>query len=199
MRLRELQSVLPAITPVNFATIASGASPETHGVRVRDDQLTVDTSFARLRDAGKSSAVCGRALSTTGILLASHSSHPSIAASNTDKQVMDLFVQRASEGVDYILAQLLDVDEAGHFGGPFDRHSSQAVARTTFRVRNMVKAAAEHGYALILQADHGQHDVDGEDGAPEDMLGTHSGRFQEDVRVPFIFLTNDELRAVVAG
>jgi hypothetical protein len=63
----------------------------------------------------------------------------------------------------------------------------------------MVRVAAEHGYALILQADHGQHDVEPEDGAPEGMKGTHSGRRQEDVRVPFIYLTNDELRAVVGS
>jgi hypothetical protein len=61
----------------------------------------------------------------------------------------------------------------------------------------MIRAAAEHGYALILQADHGQHDVEEEDGEPESMRGTHSGLRQEDVRVPFIYMTNDELRGVV--
>ncbi len=199
VRQFELQSVLPAITPVNFSTIASGASPDVHGVRNRDEQLLVDTSFARLKDAGKTSAVCGRALSTTGILLASHSTHPGIAASNTDKEVMEIFEERAAEGIDYILAQLLDVDEAGHKGGPFDVLSRQAVARTCFRVQNMIAAAAQHGYALVLHADHGQHDVENLDDVPEGMKGTHSGRRQEDVRVPFIYLANDDLREVLAG
>lgn len=199
VRQAELQSVLPAITPVNFATIASGASPDTHGITSRDQELNVDTSFARLHAVGKSTSVCGRALSTTGILLAPHSTNPGVAASNTDKEVMKLFVERASEGTDYILAQLLDVDEAGHLGGPFDRHTSQALARTGFRLRNMLAAAAEHGYALILQADHGQHDVEEEDGAPDGHKGTHSGRRQEDVRVPIIYLTNDELTHVLEG
>jgi hypothetical protein len=199
VRQAELQSVLPAITPVNFATIASGASPDSHGIRSRDEQLALDTSFARLMEAGRTSAVCGRALSTTGILLSAHSSQPAVAESNADKEVMDLFVARASESVDYILVQLLDVDEAGHRDGPFDLLSHQAVGRTDFRLRTMVRAAAEHGYALILQADHGQHDVEPEDGAPEGMQGTHSGRRQEDVRVPFIYLTNDELRSVVGS
>lgn len=194
VRYVEIQSVLPAITPVNFATIASGASPETHGITNREQQLTVDTTFARLQAAGKSSAVCGRALSTTGILLAPHSSNPGVAESNTDKEVMELFMARAGEQVDYILAQLLDVDEAGHLGGPFERYTNQALARTGFRVRNMLQAAAENGYALLLQGDHGQHDVEPEDDAPEDHKGTHNGRRQEDVRVPFIFLTNDELK-----
>jgi predicted AlkP superfamily pyrophosphatase or phosphodiesterase len=199
VRQEELQSVLPAITPVNFSTIASGASPDKHGIQNREEQLSVDTTFARLADAGKTSAVCGRALSTTGILLSGHSTHPGVAESNTDKEVMELFMTRASEGVDYILGHLLDVDEAGHKGGPFDRESRQAVARTVFRVRNMLDAAATHGYSLIFHADHGQHNVVEEDDAPEGMLGTHSGRWQEDVRVPFIYLTNDELRAVLNG
>lgn len=194
VRQAELQSVLPAITPVNFSTIASGASPETHGVRNREEELAVDTTFARLAGAGRTTSVCGRAVSTTGILVAGHSSVPSRAESNTDKEVMDLFTARASEGVDYILAQLLDVDEAGHQDGPFDLRSHQAVGRTDFRLANMVRAAAEHGYALLLHADHGQHDVEPEDGAPEGMKGTHSGRRQEDVRVPFVYLTNAELR-----
>ena len=199
VRQAELQSVLPAITPVNFSTIASGASPGCHGVRNRDEELTVDTSFARLAAAGKTTAVCGRAMSTTGILLAGHSAVPSRAESNTDKEVVDLFIQRASEGTDYILAQLLDVDEAGHADGPFHFRSRQAVGRTDFRLANMVRAAADHGYALLLHADHGQHDVELADGAPIGMKGTHSGRRQEDVRVPFVYLTNTELRDALEG
>jgi hypothetical protein len=194
LRHRELQSVLPAITPVNFSTIASGSSPERHGVRNREEDLTVDTTFAKLAEAGKSTAVCGRALSTTGILLAGHSSNPSRAESDTDREVMDLFVERATEGCAYILAQLLDVDEAGHKDGPFGLLSHQAVGRTDFRLANMLRAAASNGYALLLHADHGQHVVEPEDRAPDGMSGTHSGRRQEDVRVPFIFLTNEELR-----
>jgi hypothetical protein len=194
VRQAELQSVLPAITPVNFSTIATGASPDKHGVRSRDEELTLDTTFARLAAAGKSTAVCGRALSTTGILLAGHSAFPSRAESNTDKEVMELFVELAHDGVDYILAQLLDVDDAGHADGPFGLKSHQAVGRTDFRLASMARAAAEHGYALLLHADHGQHDVAPEDNAPEGMQGAHSGRCQEDVRVPFIYLTNEELR-----
>jgi Type I phosphodiesterase / nucleotide pyrophosphatase len=199
VRQVELQSVLPAITPVNFSTIASGASPDRHNVRNREETLTVDTSFARLAAAGKTTAVCGRVLSTTGILLAGHSAIPSRAESNLDKEVMELFVQRTAEGVDYILAHLLDVDEAGHEAGPFSVRSRQAIGRTDFRLATKVRAAAENGYALLLHADHGQHDVEPEDNAPEGMKGTHSGRRQEDVRVPFIYLTNTELRQALGG
>ncbi len=198
VRRAELQSVLPAITPVNFSTIASGAAPEIHGVTSRDETLAVDTTFARLGDAGKTTAVCGRALSTAGMLLSDHSTYPTVAPDNSDKTVMDLFIARTRERVDYILVQLLDVDDAGHKGGPFDLLTHQAVGRTSFRLQNMITAAAENGYALMLHADHGQHDVEPEDGAPEGMKGTHSGSRQEDVRVPFIYLTNEELRAVVA-
>lgn len=200
VRQVELQSVLPAVTPVNFATIASGASPETHQVTKRDDPLRVDTMFARLKQVGVSTAVCGRALSTTGVLLSGLSDVPSVAESNTDKEVLDLFLDRVREGTHYILAQFLDVDSAGHADGPWGMKSHQAVGRTDFRIRSALREAAEHGYALLIHADHGQHEVEPEDvHANSDHRGTHSGRRQEDVRVPLIYLTNSELRQVMQG
>lgn len=199
VRLAELQSVLPAITPVNFATIASGASPDKHGITNREQTLTVDTVFARLAEAGIETSVVGRAKSTTGILLSGLSSRPSVAESNTDKEVLDLFVAQVKQGTPYILTQLLDVDEAGHLDGPWGRRSRQAVGRTDHRLRSMLRDAVEHDYALIIHADHGQHDVEDEDNHPKsEERGTHSGRRQEDVRVPFIYLTSEELREAMA-
>lgn len=198
-RQLEIQSVLPAITPVNFSTIASGASPEQHGVRNRAEELKLDTTFARLAAAGKTTTAAGRALSTVGILLAPHSSNPALAESNTDREVADLFRERAAEQIDYILAQVLDVDEAGHLDGPWGVKMHQAVGRTDRRLRNMLDAAAEHGYAVIVHADHGCHEIGPDEDPPKpEEKGAHSGLYQEDVRVPFVYLTNAELRGALS-
>ncbi len=199
VRQVELQSVLPAIAPVNFSTIATGASPKTHGVSNREQALNLDTTFARLAAAGKASSVCGRAISTAGILLAAHSSNPGVAGSSTDKEVMDLFVARCAEGIDYILAQLLDIDDAGHLDGPFGLRTHQAMGRTNFRLKNMLEAAAEGGYAVMLHGDHGQHPIEPDEDAPAAHKGGHSGYRQEDVRVPFFYLTNEELRGAMGN
>ncbi len=198
IRQLELQSVLPAITPVNFSTIATGASPQAHRITDRNQQLTLDTTFARLADAGLSTATCAQRLSTVGILLSPHSQHPTLASSNSDEEVASLFCELVTDEPDYILTHLLDVDNAGHRDGPWGQQTRDAVASADSQLRQMIAAMVASGYALMLHADHGQHDVTKEDGkVPAGMRGTHSGLHEEDVRVPFIFVTHGELQQVV--
>lgn len=200
VRQAELQSVLPATSAVNLATLVSGASPETHHINNREQALQVDTIFDRIAAAEKRSAVVGWAESVAGLLLANHSPDAAIAESNTDKDVRDLFIDRLEGGDDYVLAQLLDIDEASHANGPWGRHTHQAIGRTDFRLRAMVQTAAEHGYALLIHGDHGQHEVEaGDESAESGPAGVSNGRHQEDVRVPLVGLSNAELRQVLGA
>jgi len=53
-----LQSVIPPVTPVCFASMLSGASPEVHGIRKSERPvLTVDTIFDTIARAGKRTAI----------------------------------------------------------------------------------------------------------------------------------------------
>ena len=85
---RPLRAVYPPVTPVNFATMATGLSPARHGIRDRAEKLTGDTVFDALRRGRRTSATAGRAASTLNILLAAKADRTVIAASNRDADVV---------------------------------------------------------------------------------------------------------------
>jgi len=192
-----IDSVLPATTPVNFATMVTGAGPQAHGIRARTDPLLLETLFDVLRAEARATAAVGRALSTVGILLAPFADLKGVAQSNEDCEVLDLSLKILRENEpDYLLLQFLAVDAASHRHGPFSPHNAQAVAETDARLRALVRQLAAEDYALLLLADHGQHAAPPQKQRPR-HIGIHDGTVEEDVRVPLIWASPAELREVV--
>jgi predicted AlkP superfamily pyrophosphatase or phosphodiesterase len=193
IRRGTVRSVIPAITPVNFSTMATGAGPNAHGVRVRTDPLPLDTVFHRLRAVGKTGATASRDLSSVGKLLAPLADWGAIAYSNVDSDVLDLAIQVISaQRPDFLLVHFLDVDDASHADGPSSELAGQALAVTDRRLRALLSPLAAAEYALIVLADHGQHEAQPEDNDPSHR-GTHSGRVEADVLVPLFWATADEV------
>jgi hypothetical protein len=191
--LLTLHAVLPAITPVNFATMATGAQPQVHKVKTRTDQITVETLFDVLREAGKSSAVAARTSSTLGILLARFADRPLLSTANLDEEVLALALQLLAEDhADFLMVQLLDVDDAGHAHGPQSAASGAAVASSDRHLGVLARELAARDYSLIVLADHGQHLAEPIDNDPL-HVGTHSGRLEADVLVPLIWARPEEL------
>ena len=192
-----IHSVLPAITPVNFATMVTGASPQAHGIHARTDRLELETLFDVLRAEGRPTAAVGRALSTVGILLTPLADLRGVAESNEDVEVLDLGLKILREDApDYLLLQFLDVDSASHRHGPFSPGNAQAVAETDARLRALVGQLAAQEYGLLLLADHGQHTAPSEEQRPG-HIGTHDGTVEEDVWVPLIWAAPADLSQVV--
>lgn len=190
-RLEPLESVVPTKTPVCFATIASGALPAAHQVLSRQDDFAVPTIFDVLRAAGVDHAVVGRAHSSTGLLYARYAARARLSRANQEDRVLALLLSELAAGhARFLFCQLLDVDNAGHAGGPSGDGSRQAVADTDRRVRVIAAAARQAGCALLLLADHGQHDTTREDGRPR---GTHDGSTPADLVVPFSWWAAAEL------
>ena len=54
-RLLRLRSVMPTVTPVNFATMLTGARPSIHTIRDRTEPLGLETIFDVLREKGGAS------------------------------------------------------------------------------------------------------------------------------------------------
>jgi predicted AlkP superfamily pyrophosphatase or phosphodiesterase len=189
-RLLHLRSVMPTITPVNFATMLTGASATTHSIRDRSEELKHETIFNALREKGGSSATAARALSSLGILIGPHSDKPGIAESNTDEEVARLALDAMGRGVDLLWVQLLDVDDAGHAYGPQSSRSVASVKEADSRLREIALGAREGGYGLIVLADHGQHTAVDDGGK---VYGTHGTEMDDDIYVPLVWATPEDI------
>ena len=186
-----LKSVMPTITPVNFATMLTGANPESHGIRARTEELKLETVFDAMREEGRSSATAARDLSSLGILISPFADRPGIAESNLDEEVCSIAVDRLREGVDLLWVQLLDVDDAGHMYGPLSPQGVAAAGRDDGHLRRIAAEAYRGGYGLMVLADHGQHTITRDDGTHGGWHGTEA---EEDVRVPFVWCKAEELK-----
>ena len=182
-----IHSVMKTITPVNFATMLTGACPEIHGITNREMPLETETIFDSMREKGLRSATAARSQSSLGILISPHADKPGIAESNKDSEVTRIAVSNIKSGYNLVWVQLLDVDDAGHSFGPYSIESRKAVAKADDNLRVILGAARENGYSVMVLADHGQHDSN------DAYKGNHGTNMPEDVEVPFLWANNIEL------
>ena len=192
--LIHLRSVMPTITPVNFATMLTGAHPDKHQIRDRTERLTLETVFDILHEQGRVSATAARAVSSLGILISPFADRPGLAESNTDKEVCTLAVEAMCERADLLWVQLLDVDDAGHQHGPLSSEGLAAAHQNDGYLREIAKTASSERYGLMVLADHGQHVIVKDDGSEG---GTHGTDGDDDVYVPFVWCANRELREAI--
>jgi predicted AlkP superfamily pyrophosphatase or phosphodiesterase len=186
-----IHSVMKSITPVNFATMLTGASPETHRITDREKPLRLETIFDVMRESELRSATAARALSSLGILISPHADAPGIAESNLDVEVTEITVKNLQYGFNLVWVQLLDVDDAGHAFGPYSDESMKALIRVDKNLGRILAAAKDNDYSVIVLADHGQHDsINGK------YMGSHGTNVPEDLEVPFLWAKNNELCAI---
>ena len=184
-----IRAVMPSITPVNFATMLTGASPEAHGIRNRDQTLRHETVFHVMREANMVSATAARAESSLGILISPHADKPGLAGSNLDSEVTEIACRMIDEDVNLLWVQLLDVDDAGHSHGPHSLEGKEAAAKADASLRRILEAARVKGYSAMVLADHGQHPA-----SDDQYKGVHGTNMPEDLYVPFLWASNTELR-----
>jgi predicted AlkP superfamily pyrophosphatase or phosphodiesterase len=187
-----IHSVMKSITPVNFATMLTGASPEKHKITERTMTLKEETIFDVMREHYMSSATAARAQSSLGILISPNADYPGIAESNLDTEVTEITVSKLNEGHNLLWVQLLDVDDAGHKYGPYSKESMNAVEKADINLMKILKVAQNQGYSVIVLADHGQHTtIDG-------IKGTHGTDISEDLEVPLLWANNSELGEILS-
>lgn len=190
-----IRAMMPTITPVNFATMLTGAGPDAHSILDKTEPLHLEMVFDVLRVRALTSATAARARSSLGLLISPHADEPGLAASNTDDEVTQLALAALARRVDLLWIQLLDVDDAGHAHGPRSPLGVAAVRGADQHLRELVLAAQRHGYGLVVLADHGQHTVREGDRA----VGTHGTALDDDCYVPFVWANPDELARVLPG
>lgn len=175
-----LRSVLPSITPVNFAAMISGCALEGHGVASKEMDFTCETLFDVLAEAGLAGAGCGRPGYTGAELLARVAQIDGTAALPDDAAIEEIVLAIARDRRPaFIIAQLGGTDDHFHRFGPYSERMIPKLQETDCRLQRMAPALTELGYAVLVLADHGQH----ESGNPEKM-GTHGTDSDEDCLVP---------------
>jgi predicted AlkP superfamily pyrophosphatase or phosphodiesterase len=189
--LLHVRSVLPSKTPVNFTTMVTGASSETHGIRDRLEPLEMDTIFHVLAASSLTTAAVGRAVGTVGMLLMKFAEFRCKAESNTDDEVAKLGVEVIrAKSPDYLILQYLDVDDTGHAHGLESDEIREAVSAADGHLGELLPHLAKHGYGLLVLADHGAHQEEGK--------ATHGSALDEDSIVPLVWRTNAQLKEITA-
>lgn len=188
-----IQSVMKSITPVNFATMLTGAHPKVHKITDRTMHLRLETIFDVLRESGMTSSTAARSQSSLGILISPHADHPRIAESNLDKEVTANAIESVLDGDNLLWVQLLDVDDAGHKYGPHSQESIEAVRRADSNLKRILEVASNQGYSVIVLADHGQH-VD-----HNTKRGIHGTDIDEDLEVPLFWATSSQISKSILG
>jgi predicted AlkP superfamily pyrophosphatase or phosphodiesterase len=177
-----LRSIMPSITPVNFAGMVSGAELPVHGIQRFTDDFKCETLFDVVRAHGGVSGGVGQKGYTGGELLARYADLCGKAESKTDDEVVEITLKFAHEKQpQFLIVQLGRTDDVFHKYGPSSPEVVPVVRETDERLRRMVGELQELGYAVLVTADHGQHDADGGG-------GTHGSDADEDCLVPLTWV-----------
>ena len=177
-----MESVMPSVTPVCFASMYSGLMPADHGIQSYvKPTLAARTIFDALIDAGKRPAICSTG--TDSISLIFRGREMDYFIFDTPQEVNDKAEEliRAGEH-DLIVAYNGNYDGSMHRCGPEGEESLAALKHNTAAYRRLCEAAADawagKRWAAAFAPDHGCHELPdgrgshGED-RPEDMNVVH--------------------------
>ncbi len=172
-----LRSVMPTITPVNFATMVTGVEQSVHGIGTYNDKIQCETLFDVLGAQGKQGAAYGQEGCTMGQLIYPIAQAGRRVPRHGDDQIVEALLTDATEvSPDFIITQLVTTDDVFHRFKPSNPEVVPYVRDTDARLKRLVEGLSELEYAVMILADHGQHD--GEE------RGTHGTDADEDSLVP---------------
>ncbi len=178
-----LHSVMPSITPVNFATMISGTDQSGHGIRTFNDNFLCETLFDVVRKSGGKSAGVGLHGYTGSQLLGRFADICGDAGNASDDDIADTVVSIADKDQPkFLIAQLGKVDDVFHKYGPSSPEVVPMLKETDARLKRLVEHLKPLGYGIIILADHGQHDAINP--APGEHKGLHGTDAPEDCLVP---------------
>jgi len=182
-----LRSVLPSITPVNFAAMVSGTDLDGHGVRTYDHNFACETLFDVVRASGGVSAGIGFEGYTGGKLLARYADIDGTTERGEDDLIVDSVIAIAeSHAPTFLIAQLGRVDDVFHKVGPSSPEVVPMLRATDVRLKRAVEHLKPLGYGVIILADHGQHDIMND--PTTSLKGGHGSDSDADCQVPCTWL-----------
>ena len=183
-----IRSVMPSVTPVNFASMYSGALPEVHGIQeYAKPVLTCETLFNVFPECNKKTAIC--ASNGCSIDTIFRKRKITYISSRTDAESFN-FTEMLLRNYDYdfILDYMGDYDSIMHKTAPFAPEAIRAyeICIETFEKLVQITDEVWKGYnrLVIWSPDHGSHLRDNGHGThgsdlPEDLLVYHFYRVKK--------------------
>ena len=179
-----LASVMPSVTPVNFASFYTGADPEVHGItKYEKKPILIDTLFDAAVRAGKKVALIASPNCSIGNIFPHRDIDyyfPKNSYSANAKAVQVIL----EDQYDVVVIYNGNYDAAQHKFGP---ESPEALSElkhntTTFRLfSSLIKEnLTRHNTLLGWCTDHGCHEIDG-------GLGSHGLDMWEDINIIHFF------------
>ena len=175
-----LESVMPPVTPVCFATMYTGAKPEIHGIRKYERPIVkIDTLFDAMIRAGKKCAIVANAKCSMGMIFL--------------EKDMDYYLCSSLDEINAKGAQLILEDKYDLlvvYNGNYDarmhkfspegletlcelRANSEVFAMFSTMIKEHWK---DHDTLVGFAMDHGCHHID-------DGLGSHGLDMDEDMNI----------------
>ncbi len=176
-----LTSVIPSITPVCYASMFTGARPETHGIRKKEfPVLTCDTIFDALIHGGKKIAIATVKGSSIDRIFRKRDIR--YFSEPDDQAVISRAVELIHTGkYDFIVAYNSEYDDILHPMTPFCPEAIEALKHHLRAFVELAKSTDAHwrnyNRMIWFAPDHGAH-ID-----PRSGKGTHGDDIPQDMQV----------------
>ena len=175
-----LCTMMPSVTPVCFATMYSGATPEQHGIRKYEKPvLTVDTIFDALIRAGKKPVIISQNKCSVSMIFLNRPMDYFIYP-NVEEEYAKAAEVILKDEYDFVVVYDTNYDARMHKCGPEGIEplgELKANSRSFGWISELVKTAWKGHNTLVGWAmDHGCHEIDGD-------LGSHGLDMEEDLNV----------------
>jgi len=176
-----LNSVMPTVTPVCFASMFTGAPPEAHGIsKYEKPVLGCDTLFDALLREGKRVAIV--AVRESSISLIFRNRAMSYFIEEYDGQVNDRLLQLFQDGGhDLVLAYNQEYDDTMHRTTPRSPEALRAMRNHLESFEHLAEAFLNlyegSNRLVVFSPDHGAHTN------PETGRGAHGLDIPEDMEV----------------
>ncbi|MBY0414678.1 MAG: alkaline phosphatase family protein [Bdellovibrionales bacterium] len=183
----ELQSIHPSVTPVCFASLFTGGTPEEHGIeKYSKPVLTCDTLFDALIRSGKKVAIISVKNSSIDLIFKERALD--YYSMDYDPLVsMKALELLAKNEHDVIVVYHQEYDDLLHDSGLFSELAIKALEHHADSWEMLVRKAKEawgKNFLVAFTPDHGGH-IEGDQG-----LGNHGENIPEDMELRHFFHIN---------
>lgn len=181
-------SVMQCVTPVCFATIYSGASPDTHQIKTYvKPVLTVETLFDMLPQAGYRMAIVARNECSIDTIFRKR--NIDYYSTRDDRAAFEMTLHLLNHfDYDVIISYNGDFDNhVHHNGGPYSQISQEVLCESVKRYKELIRLTdqvwGKFDRITVFAPDHGAH-PEGDHGShglniPEDMIVNHFYRLRK--------------------